>query len=113
LRLVGTRFIDISGEHIADYDKEIAEAKQGLVPEALSDFRSAPIGDPRYVNDSTRRTEATILQIICAYLYSGRQAQAHKALKEMWPTFDQEAAWKKILEARRKGILKYTSRKHS
>ena len=113
LRLVGTRLIDVGYEHIPDYDKEIAQAKGELDPEELSDFRSAPIGDPRYVSDSNRRTEATILQIICAYLYSGRATKAHKALNEMWPVFDQEAAWKKILEARRRGILKNTGRKHS
>jgi hypothetical protein len=108
LRLVGTRLVDVGREHTADYDHEITEAKRDLSPAELQQLHSAVNADELYGNDSNRRAETQILQIIYAYLYSGRQTQAHQALTEMWPAFDQEAAWKKILEARRKGILRYT-----
>ena len=111
LRLVGTHFIDVGHEHIADYEHGIAEAKRELSPAELHQFRSAANADDLYGNDPNRSAATKVLQIVYAYLYSGRQAQAHQALTEMWPAFDQEAAWKKILEARQKGILRYTSGK--
>jgi len=111
LRLIGTRLIEVGREHTADYDHEIDKAKRELSPAELHQIRSAVTADEFYGNDSNRSAATKILQIVYAYLYSGRQAQAHQALTEMWPTFDQEAAWKKILEARRKGILRYTSSK--
>ena len=47
------------------------------------------------------------LMIVFAYLYSGREKQAHQALQDLWPPFDQERIWNLILETRHNGILCY------
>jgi hypothetical protein len=57
-----------------------------------------PVRDARY----------NALMIVFAYLYSGREEQAHQTLRDLWPPFDQERIWNLILEARRNGILCYT-----
>ncbi|HKD80650.1 MAG TPA: VCBS repeat-containing protein [Candidatus Angelobacter sp.] len=105
LRLEGNRLVDISRERVADYDKEIAEIKAEISAEDLAALRQAKSKD-----EIIDREEVAMnaLRIVLAYLYSGRQAEAHAALKKMWPAFDQDRIWKLILETRRKGILRYT-----
>ena len=108
LSLEGTRLIDVGARHVAEYDREIDEAKRRLSEEKLRAFYAATNSEGAWANDSNREAAADVLQIIYAYLYSGRQSEAHDALTTMWPPFDQERAWKLILETRQKGILKYT-----
>ena len=106
LRLDGSRFVDIGPEHIADYDEIITEQKKTLTARELQRFRAL----------QTKPTEAEgkgetifkVLTIVFAYLYSGREAQAHRALQDMWPPSDLERMWELILETRRNGVLSYT-----
>ncbi len=105
LRLEGRRLIDVSREHAADYDKEIHNLRTEISTKDLTVFLKAE-------NESEMTgfedTASRVIQIVLAYLYSGRQAQAHNMLKKMWPSFDQERVWRLILQTRREGILKYT-----
>jgi len=59
-------------------------------------------------DEGARKTIYRALSIAFAYLYSGRDIQAHQALQKMWPPFDQERVWNLILETRHNGILCYT-----
>ena len=99
---------DISKTHVADYDREIKKARTQLDSKAVSQFRSAATMDDLASGDFNRHTASIVLQIVFAYLYSGRKELAHRAVKVMWPAFDQERIWKLILETRREGILRCT-----
>jgi hypothetical protein len=50
------------------------------------------------------RTKECVVQIVWAYLYSGRQEQAWDALDQMWPPADRDRIRAAILSARGRGI---------
>jgi hypothetical protein len=108
LRLEGKSLVDISNTHVLEYNREIREAKMQLDPKAISQFRSVTAPDDLIEGDLNRQTVSIVLQIVFAYLYSGRKALAHQAVREMWPAFDQQRVWKLTLDTRREGILRYT-----
>ncbi|HEV7553564.1 MAG TPA: hypothetical protein VGP65_17885 [Candidatus Angelobacter sp.] len=110
LSLEGKLLSDISKTHVADYDLEIKKARTQLDSKTVSQFRSVATMHDLASGDFNRHTASIVLQIVFAYLYSGRKELAHRAVKEMWPVFDQERIWKLILETRRKGILRYTAK---
>ena len=111
LSLEGKSLTDISKTHLAGYDREIKKAKTQLDSKGMGQFRSVAKVDDLASGDFNRHMAAVVLQIAFAYLYSGRKELAHRALKEMWPTFDQERIWKLILLTRSQGILRYTRQK--
>ena len=102
--LKGKSFVDVSQEHVAAYDKQIANARAELKPDRLAAFLKLTSFD-----DNTRPqftdTIPEVLTIVFAYLYSGREAQAWQALDQMWPAFDHDRIKKLILDTRAKGIL--------
>jgi hypothetical protein len=113
LRLDGRKLVDVSHEHVGDYDIEIEEAKRRLDAQALRKFRSVP-SHRAFVSDTTnRRTSGLVLALALAFLYSGRSSQAHKTIEEMWPAFDQQRIWKLILKTKRDGILNQTGHRAS
>ena len=105
LRLEGSNLVDISREYVSDYDEIIRDSQKALTKEerqrlkALTEKPSdaEPVMEARY----------NALMIVFAYLYSGREKQAHQALQDLWPPFDQERIWNLILETRHNGILCY------
>src|SRR5713226_3779672 len=106
LRLDGSNLIDISPEYIQEYDEIIRDSQRGLTAEQrqrLKTLKEKPSDD-----EPVERARYHALTIVLAYLYSGREKQAHQALQELWPPFDQERIWNSILETRRNGILCYT-----
>jgi hypothetical protein len=110
LRLDGKSLIDISKTYVRDYDHDITLAKTDIDRKSLAQFRSASSREAFTGDNSSRHTASAVLRIVFAYLYSGRQTQAHNTLRKMWPPFDQDRVWKLILETRRQGILGYTTR---
>jgi len=106
LRLDGTDLVDISPQNVDEYDEIIAESRKSFTAAELQRLRDLK-GNP---SDSEEAREAiyNALTIVFAYLYSGRETQAHEALRSMWPPFDQQRMWKLIEETRRDGILCYT-----
>jgi hypothetical protein len=50
------------------------------------------------------RTKQSVLQIIWAYLYSGREQEAWEALAELWPPADVDRIRASIVSARDRGI---------
>ena len=107
LRIDGDKLRDVSPLHQADYDKAIRKIRTSLPAKDLARFR---VIDEHWSRVNEEEAASGALKIVIAYLYSGRQAAAQHALRTMWPAFDQERIWKLILETRRKGILKYTTR---
>ena len=108
LRLEGTKLLDISQEHLVDYDKSITKLKADIPAKDLAVFLQAENRDEKI---GWENVSVNVVRIVQAYLYSGRKAQAHATLRKMWPPFDQQRMWKLILQTRRKGILRYTSAK--
>ena len=106
LRLDGTNWVDVSREYVQDYDEIIQDSQKSLTAEKRQRLRALKEkpSDARPIE----RARYHALTIVFAYLYSGREGQAHQALRELWPPFDQERMWKLILETRHNGILCYT-----
>jgi len=107
LRLEGDQLVDCGADHTHDYDEVIANSRKALSAEERQRFRSVHT-NPYDADDDMLTITKKILSIVFAYLYSGREAQAHRALEELWPSSDQQRLWKLILETRKKGILSQT-----
>lgn len=108
LRLDDRSLVDASAEHVADYDEIIRASRQALTSEALQKLRALrdqPTDTPGMIE-----VAQNALTVVLAYLYSGREAQAHQELQSMWPEYDQERMWELILAARQNGILSNTTR---
>jgi hypothetical protein len=121
LRLEGRTLRDAGPEFREQYEKEIAEARSQLNPEALKRFRRiqhiCAIGgdEERECNVDTpegefmalRQVKALVSTIVLSYLYSGREAEAWKALDDMWPLADKERTKREFMNARQCGVLSY------
>ena len=106
LRIEGTRLVDVSLEHRDVYDEIIADNRKALKAKDVNrvvSMKQKPTESPE-VSEPVWK----ILMIVLAYLYSGREDQAHHELQTMWPEFDRERMWKLIQETRHDGILCYT-----
>jgi len=105
------RLIDVSSEYQGYYDHQIAQIKARLTPAALSEFKKS---DGKLSSSSSLsmpnlhtllRTKIKVLEIVWAYLYSGREQEAWNALAEMWPPADLNRIRGAIQNARAHGIL--------
>lgn len=103
------RLIDVSAWYRKQYDQQIAQLRGQLTPAALSEFQksdgrltfgSAPIAEWMQL----RKTKAKVLEMVWAYLYSGRADQAWAELDRDWPPADEARIKAEILAARAKGI---------
>ncbi|MGH9616799.1 MAG: energy transducer TonB [Acidobacteriaceae bacterium] len=100
---------DVSAHYQSQYDQQIAEVRRQLSAQALSIFRKS---DGRLTFGSTpaaewarlRQTKVKVLEIVWAYLYSGRPQQAWVELEKTWPPADAARVKTEILAARAKGI---------
>ena len=101
MRFVRGKLTDIGSLFKGQYDQEIAQARARMKPDALQYFHS------RNIYDDVEMA-SNVLQIVLAYLYSGREEQAWKELAAMWPPADLQRIKSEILKARAKGILRYT-----
>ena len=101
IRFVRGKPTDVGSIFKSQYDQEIAQARARIKPDALQYFHSRNIYDDIEL-------ASTVLRIVLAYLYSGREEQAWKELAAMWPPADLERIKGEILKARAKGILRYT-----
>ena len=114
LRFVHGRLLEVGSEFQSYFDGEIAKVRGELDPEALRDFKGSngrlpPTAhfsqeDQRH-SESLERTKIRVLQIIRAYLYSGREAEAWKSLAEMWPAADLDRIRAAISSERARGML--------
>jgi hypothetical protein len=86
---------DVSPQFVEQYDSEIALARAKIAEGDIGKFLVADFQDARKV----------VLEIVFAYLYSGREGEAWRALDEMWPAGDRERIKKLILQTKARGIL--------
>jgi hypothetical protein len=110
LRLEHQRVIDVSSEFQSEYDRQIAQLRAQLSPQNLADFKN---NDGKLTNrfslpESQVRaliaTKVRILEIVWAYLYSGREDEAWKTLGELWPAADLDRIHAAIANTRTSGV---------
>ena len=113
LRFVRGRLWDVSSEFQSYFDDEIARARGALDPQNLREFKNSNgrlpatahfSAEDQRRSENLERTKAGVLQIVWAYLYSGREEDAWKFLAELWPPGDLERIRAAILNARARGI---------
>ena len=110
LRFEKHKLMDVSAEFQSHFDHQIAQLHSELDSNQLGDFKSSdgrlsPTASLSVEQMHQRRlTKVKVLEIVWAYLYSGREQQAWQALGEMWPTSDLDRIRSLILKARTAGI---------
>lgn len=95
LQVDGAGLHNVSSQFVEQYDSEIALTRAKIAQGDIGKFLVADFRDARNV----------ILEIVLAYLYSGREPQAWQALDEMWPAADRDRIKQLILKTRAAGIL--------
>lgn len=96
LRFEKKHLVDVSSEFTPQYDGQIANLRAQMDPRELAAFKSSDgvlsMEIPRSSDELHRltRTKIEVLEIVWAYLYSGRDAEAWSALQGMWPPQDFE-----------------------
>ncbi len=110
LRFEGGRLMDVSSEFQTDYDLQIAQVRGQLDAKQLSEFKNCdgkldviPPEQLKNLHDLLT-AKIQVLEIVWAYLYSGREQQAWQALGEMWPTADFLRIRTSIADAQAHGI---------
>ena len=106
LQIDGAELVDISDRHKADYDKSIMNLRKKLTSGDFARFR---VIDQSWRESGEEEAASIVLKISLSFLYSGRESEAYKTIREMWPVFDQQRIWKSMLNARNKGILRQVS----
>lgn len=110
LRFEAGRLMDVSSEFQSHFDQQIAMARAELSPDELAGFKNsdgrlpATSSVPPPQREQLRATKIKVLEIVWAYLYSGRAPQAWNALAGMWPSSDLDRIRMAILEAQARGI---------
>lgn len=103
------KLTDVSAHYQPQYDPQIAKLEAQLTAQELNSFSKS---DGRLAFGSApaaewarlRTTKVKVLEIVCAYLYSGRPQQAWAELDEAWPPADAARIKAAILAARARGI---------
>ena len=109
LRLGREGLLDISAWYQAEYDVQIDGLRRSLTQKELDNFRksngrASEHAVPPEQETHLRKTKATVLEIVWAYLYSGRSDQAWTELSNSWPPDDIPRIKAAILKARSGGI---------
>ncbi len=110
LRFEKHKLIDVSAEFQSHFDHQIAQLRGELDSNQLGDFKNSdgklsPTPSLSAEQMHPRRlTKIKVLEIVWAYLYSGREQQAWEALAEMWPPSDVDRIRSLILSTRSAGI---------
>jgi hypothetical protein len=109
LRLDGDKLVDVSGDHVAEYDKQIEKARSELGAADLDKLKKSTYNQNMLYDQLP--TVKKVLVIVLNYLYSGRDEQAWQALSDMWPPADVERVKKLIIERRSRGLLSQITQK--
>jgi hypothetical protein len=113
LRFSRGKLLDVSAEFPGFYDDKVASLRAHLNPNDLRDFkdgtppRNGPLSADRL--HGLRVVKTRVLEIVWAYLYSGREQQAWRVLDELWPTQDVPRIRDAIRQARARGIRAQTN----
>jgi hypothetical protein len=112
LRFEKRGLMDASAEFRAEFDRQIAAVKAQLNPQQLSAFKASDgtlaATPPSSVEElhSLMAAKIGVLEIVFAYLYSGREDQAWQTLRDLWPAADYDRIRAEIAAARSRGILR-------
>jgi hypothetical protein len=110
LRFEHGQLIDVSAEFQSHFDDEIAKIRAEVRPQDREDFKAS---DGKLTADSPNSAERLhlmrlmkikVLELVWAYLYSGRDDEGWRSLAEMWPTSDLNRIRSALLQARTEGI---------
>jgi hypothetical protein len=112
LRFAHGQLRDVSAEFQPYFDDEIAKIRGGLDARDVQSFKRCEgwtLGKPCFVSgglriSNLRSVEVKVLEIVLAYLYSGRNEDAWQALGEMWPAGDLDRIRVVIANARAHGV---------
>jgi hypothetical protein len=110
MRFEDRRLIDVSSEFRPFYDRRIAELHAQLDTAQMSDLKASNgklDNLPPWQVEKLRAllsAKTKVLEIIWAYLYSGREQEAWQALADMWPAADLDRIRASIVKARAGGI---------
>ena len=110
MRFEAKRLIDVSSEFLPFYDRQIAQLRAQIDPKQLSDFKGSDgklDSIPPWQVEKLRgllAAKVRVLEIVWAYLYSGREQDALQALTDMWPAADFDRIRTLIVKARVAGI---------
>jgi len=103
------RLIDVSAEFQPFFDDQIARIRARIPAQDLEDFKNInnkrttiPSISPR--SHELRTVKIEILEVVWAYLYSGREQAAWLSLAEMWPAADVDRIRAALVNARASGI---------
>ena len=111
LRFEQSRLLNANSEFQDYFDDIIRRVRDEIKPDSLREFK---LSDARLRTDLSsdfsrinrlRAVKIQILEIVWAYLYSGREQEAWRNLAEMWPDGDVERIKVAITTARAKGML--------
>jgi VWFA-related protein len=110
LRVEHNQLVDASAEFPAYFDEQISAVRAELSAQDLSDFRqsagrladaaSSTVGPTHRL----RSTKIKVLEIVWAYLDSGRDEEAWGALADMWPSEDLGRIRTAIMHAQARGL---------
>lgn len=109
-RFAHGQLLDVSAEFQPFFDDEIARIRAGIHLPDLEDFKSSDGKLPATPSISAERlhrlrmVKIKVLEIISAYLYSGRDQDAWHSLAEMWPPADIDRIRSALVKARTRGI---------
>jgi len=112
LRFEKHRLIDVSSEYQSFFDRRIAQVKAQLGAQDIAFFKAS---DGALLSNShlpmkellqQRATKIKVLEIVCSYLYSGREEEAWHVLSEMWPATDVDRIRASLKDMQSRGILR-------
>jgi len=110
LRFEHGRLFDASSEFQLYYDGLIAKQKGRLDTGDLKEFKSSngklDVGSMASAERGYRLRKAKIgiLEIVWAYLYSGREREAWSTLADLWPVGDVDRIRRAIAQVRERGV---------
>lgn len=111
LRFEKGRPVDVGSEFLSYYDAQIAKLRSQVSERDLAEFKQSD-GDLSAITLQSgeelhrlARTKISVLEIVWAYLYSGREQEAWSALNEMWPAQDLERIRTSVSNVHQSGIL--------
>jgi hypothetical protein len=115
LRFEHGKLLDVGAEFSSHFDDEIAGlhawTQIGTHPQELEEFKNsdgklaeAPTPASAERLHRLRTVKIKVLEIVCAYLYSGREQDAWRSLAEMWPRADVDRIRTALSNARSGGI---------
>jgi hypothetical protein len=112
LRFEKKHLIDVSSEFTSHFDTQIRDLRAQIEPRDRAAFKNSDGALSLKILRSSdelhrlARTRIKVLEIVWAYLYSGRDDQAWSALLEMWPSHDFNRIRMAMSDVRKRGILR-------